>query len=369
MESILGSVLQGEAEKKAAESQRKAQAENERRAAADRAFILNLANTTPGQLNTGIFGEGASNLGYRIGADIGSAWDAVNDYYGSPSNRIANLSRIAGESEGARQGAQRTVSDLFSGNLTTQRLASAAPIFAARTNVAGTQRQGIQTARLDRLAKIEADQARRGYSGSGSAEQTAALRATIPFEQAAAGVGAQAELENAMQRAGIEDEVRGAQLSNINLPVYMAQQSQSLYDLPAMSAYAPYNAVNQALDPYRVQIPWSAIPRTPPRIATPSNSQINLGTGAKAADAVAELALSYASMGCWVARTVYGADNPRWLEFRAWLWSHAPKWFLKLYLRFGERFAEFIHDKPLIKGAIRSWMERCLKSEAVKGAH
>lgn len=362
MASVLGGWLDAFSKRSAAKSERAAQAENERRAAADRAFILDLARTTPGTLNPAIFGEGQSNLGNRLGADIGATWQAVQRYYGgTPGGRVGNLERIVGESEGARQGAQRSVSDLFSGALTNQRIASAEPIFAGRTKLAGTQRQGIQQARSDRLAKIEAQQQQRGYSGAGSAETTAALRAAIPFEQAAAGVGAQAELENAMQRAAIEDEVRRTQLENIELPYYLAQQSASLYDLPAMSAYQPYLALNQALDPYRVNIPYGALPRTPPRVATPSDAQLYWAAGAESADAIADAALSYGAMACWVARSVYGAANPRWLEFRTWLFTKAPRWFLKLYLRFGERFAKFIEDKPRVKKIIWSWMEARLK--------
>ena len=60
---------------------------------------------------------------------------------------------------------------------------------------------------------------------------------------------------------------------------------------------------------------------------------------------------------CWVAREVYGAHNPAWLDFRQWMFSSAPKWFFKLYLAFGERFANFIKDKPRLKARIRLWMD------------
>ena len=59
---------------------------------------------------------------------------------------------------------------------------------------------------------------------------------------------------------------------------------------------------------------------------------------------------------CWVAREVYGESNENWLKFRGWLLSDAPAWFVKLYARHGERFAKFISNKPLLKSAIRSWM-------------
>jgi hypothetical protein len=64
----------------------------------------------------------------------------------------------------------------------------------------------------------------------------------------------------------------------------------------------------------------------------------------------------FASKGCWVAREVFGKDNPKWLYFRAWLYTKAPKWFYNLYLKHGERFAAFIKNKPVLKSVIRMWM-------------
>jgi len=60
---------------------------------------------------------------------------------------------------------------------------------------------------------------------------------------------------------------------------------------------------------------------------------------------------------CWVAREVYGEQNPAWLLFRDWMLNDAPKWMLGLYITFGERFAEFISDKPKLKNIIRKWMD------------
>ena len=60
---------------------------------------------------------------------------------------------------------------------------------------------------------------------------------------------------------------------------------------------------------------------------------------------------------CWVAREVYGAHNPAWLDFREWMLLRAPSWFRALYIGYGERFAKFISDKPRLKARIRSWMD------------
>jgi hypothetical protein len=64
---------------------------------------------------------------------------------------------------------------------------------------------------------------------------------------------------------------------------------------------------------------------------------------------------------CWVAREVYGEENPKWKQFRAWVLEDAPIWFVNLYVKYGERFAEFISNKPILKSIIRKWMNTKIK--------
>ncbi len=70
---------------------------------------------------------------------------------------------------------------------------------------------------------------------------------------------------------------------------------------------------------------------------------------------------------CWVAREVYGASNPRWLQFRGWMLTSAPEWLLQLYVQHGESFAEWLHDKPgakaLLKAAMDQVIDACPPSE------
>jgi len=65
---------------------------------------------------------------------------------------------------------------------------------------------------------------------------------------------------------------------------------------------------------------------------------------------------------CWVAREVYGPQDYTWLVFRNWMTHKAPKWLLKLYVKYGEKFAEYISDKPLIKKAIKVLMNKVIKN-------
>jgi hypothetical protein len=64
---------------------------------------------------------------------------------------------------------------------------------------------------------------------------------------------------------------------------------------------------------------------------------------------------------CWVAREVYGEDNPMWLVFRYYVINDAPKWFHNLYRNYGERFAKFISDKPILKRIIRGLMNLAIR--------
>jgi hypothetical protein len=84
-------------------------------------------------------------------------------------------------------------------------------------------------------------------------------------------------------------------------------------------------------------------------------------SAAKTAAAM-QAAATAAAAACWVAREVYGEFNPMWLAFREWLYTKAPKWFVKLYEKHGERFADWISDKPRIKNLIRKWMDSRIKS-------
>ena len=63
---------------------------------------------------------------------------------------------------------------------------------------------------------------------------------------------------------------------------------------------------------------------------------------------------------CWVAREVYGDQNPKWLLFRAWLLTEAPTWLRDLYAAHGEQFAAWIHNKPLVKTVVKCLMDRAI---------
>jgi len=63
---------------------------------------------------------------------------------------------------------------------------------------------------------------------------------------------------------------------------------------------------------------------------------------------------------CWVAREIYGVDNPNWLAARAWFYTKAPSWLFKLYLENGEALAFWLKDKPRTKKVVKFLLDRTL---------
>ena len=89
------------------------------------------------------------------------------------------------------------------------------------------------------------------------------------------------------------------------------------------------------------------------RMANASNKTAMMGAGIGAIGQIGAAAIPF----CWVAREVYGADNPRWLMFREWMLNDSPSWLFKLYTKFGERFAKWLKGNGWLKPAIRKFMD------------
>ncbi len=97
-------------------------------------------------------------------------------------------------------------------------------------------------------------------------------------------------------------------------------------------------------------------------IAASNNAAAAAGANTAANSALANSFLKifgqYVTGGsCWVARSVFGADNPSWVLFRHWMLNEAPAWFRELYLSQGEETAKWLDANPEMKPGIRAWME------------
>ena len=69
---------------------------------------------------------------------------------------------------------------------------------------------------------------------------------------------------------------------------------------------------------------------------------------------------------CWVAREVYGENNPKWLQFREWVIGYSPDWFYKAYSKYGEKVAKVVAKVPALKLVIRPFMDAKRKAIGFK---
>jgi len=63
---------------------------------------------------------------------------------------------------------------------------------------------------------------------------------------------------------------------------------------------------------------------------------------------------------CWVAREVYGEDDPRWLEYRDKMLAHGSDELVSAYAEHGPAFAEHIRHNPAMKAQVREAMDMVL---------
>lgn len=166
----------------------------------------------------------------------------------------------------------------------------------------------------------------------------------------AAGMGQQAFGMNRALAGDVGMTILGRPSSAIGLGGTMLGQAQQGAAGPmGPQLFDPNVGINMALQQRGQDVTFQGM-----------QAQANAAERAGLMSAAGSIAGGFAA-GCWVAREVYGIENPKWLEFRHWMFNDAPSWFRNLYLSYGERIAKFISNKPLIKSIIRTWMNTRIK--------
>jgi hypothetical protein len=165
----------------------------------------------------------------------------------------------------------------------------------------------------------------------------------------AAGMGQQAFGMNRQLAGDLGMTILGRPSASIGLGSQVLGQAQQGAAGPmGPQLFDPNVGVNMALQQRGQDVTFQGM-----------QAQANAAQSAGKAEMMGQIAMAAAA--CWVAREVYGIENPKWLEFREWMLNDAPCWFRNLYVKYGERIAKFISNKPRVKSIIRKWMNTKIK--------
>ena len=171
----------------------------------------------------------------------------------------------------------------------------------------------------------------------------------------AAGMGQQAFGMNRQLAGDVGMTILGRPSAAVGLGGSMLGQAQQGAAGPmGPQLFDPNMGINMALQQRGQDVTFQGM-------QAQANAAKSAGIMGAAGNIVGGMATGGTGFFCWVAREVYGIDNPKWIEFREWMLNDAPSWFRNLYIKYGERFAKFISNKPLVKSIIRKWMNTKIK--------
>lgn len=221
---------------------------------------------------------------------------------------------------------------------------------ATAANAFGGSRQGVaegvMAGEYGRMAgDIAAQQRQQNYSQ--------ALQAAMADRQARLGAASQ------MGQLGQQAFQTGQTIQQNQLQQGLLQQGmqQALIDA-AKGQYAGYTASPMQ----SLSAPLAALGAAPaPQSTTKSVDGGLFGNVQAAANLYSTL-----SKICWVAREVYGEDDPKWLQFREWVIGYSPNWFYKAYSKYGENVAKVVAKVPALKLVIRPFMDAKRKAMGYK---
>jgi hypothetical protein len=305
-----------------------------------------------------------------------AAFGGIQQYFNPYEQQVIDLSMADLERQRmmqtAQMGAQATAAKAFGGSrqgvaqaLTNEAFANQGGQLAAQL-----RQQGFQTAlgasQQDVANQLQAALANQGARASQEQfAQGTRLQAQQANQQAAA-QAAQANQQAALQAANLRlsgaGQLGGLSQQGFNMGQSITQQQ--------MQQGAMQQAINQALiDAGRSQYGgFTGAPGQSLNATLAALGGANMGQQTTTSTSKPGL-FDYLTAGasvlpkiCWVAREVYGPEDDRWTQFRAWMFGAAPDWFFNAYAKHGEAFAGVVRKVPALKRVLRPLMDRARRA-------
>ena len=148
----------------------------------------------------------------------GNVMDLYNQY-DSPADRIRAFQQLRSNLAPAQAATSQYVNDLFSGQMLQDELAELQPVAQARLNQAAAFEDAANQRLASQLNRQQAQFARKGYTGAGSASDRLEASANRQIAQQTAGMRSDAVLKNALADLAARANARRRQGANLATPL------------------------------------------------------------------------------------------------------------------------------------------------------
>lgn len=306
----------------------------------------------------------------------------------NPEMQLAQYQAIMEQMRPTIQAGTKQIEGIYSGALEAERAAALAPVLAARENMANANIDAINMAGQDAINRMDAQDALRGYQGSGSFAQNRILQGIMQARQQGALQKSGVDLQNAMDQKQLSDAMSQLRLSSVDAPINRLSQLTQAEQTPQLALGNLTQAATRPMEFFRISPNAFRAQMPDPISATPGAAQLALqgvsqtggavlnsylqskgtlfggtgwggATGAANAGSAAQLAAGRQAQGlaelaeCSVARLVI---PDQWEAFFFWKELLAPKWFRLFYNTYAPAIARSISDKPRAQSIIRLLM-------------
>lgn len=194
----------------------------------------------------------------------------------NPEMQLAQYQAILEQMRPTIRAGTQQIEGIFSGALEAERMAALAPVLAARQNMANANIDAINMAGQDAINRMDAQDALKGYQGSGSFAQNRILQGLIQNQQQAALQKSGAALQNEIDRRQLSDAMSQLRLSSVDAPVNRVAQLTQAEQAPQFALGNLTQAATRPMEFFRISPQSFQAQRPDPISANPSAAQLAL---------------------------------------------------------------------------------------------
>lgn len=229
------------------------------------------------------------NTESELGQGAAELARALQAAYATPE-KVAEYQGIADSYASSQAGLDSLAKDVASGQITDQMLAEAEPVAQARLDMAETRKNAKLEQLRETISETDAVFAKKGYSGDAYGNRMMKFNARRNIASEAATELADARLQNAMQKAALQEQGRSLRLGNLDIADKSAAAAISRKQMGARGAADAALLAMAPLKPFTLG-PGQFTPAQAAPLVSPNASPLQLA--AQATGQAGNMALNY----------------------------------------------------------------------------